>query len=217
MKTVRVLLFDNTPTLKLLMEQQLHGYDSMEILIELVGTRDPRALRSVIGRRWDMVVFSEKIPAATIARVSKTLNGTAAAAHTIVLTPQSEARVPKALKKAGIVEMLNLADVRSPLFRWTFTSMLKKVEIRKKSENFDVLYTQLQKVHNKIGEIVTSCSDPLGTIHTTLDAFNAPSLPVERREFLVELLKNNVDKLGRQVERLHKVERDLREETTPRL
>ena len=217
MKTVRILLVDNTPALKQLMEQQLRDVDSMNVSIDRISTRDTGAIENVRKQTWDMVVFSDKIPSVTVARVSKSLNGTAAAAHTVVLTTQSEARVPKSLKKAGIVEMLNLADVRSPLFRWTFTSMLKKAEVRKKSENFDVLCSQIQKANNHLGTIVNSCTDPLGTIRTTLEAINMPELPEEKREFLLELLKDNVDKIGAQVEQLHKVQSELTAEAAPAL
>jgi len=212
MKTIRILLFDNTPTLKQLIEQQLHDVDSMRISIDSIGTKDPQRIEDVSHQSWDLVLFSEKLSATTISRLAKSLNGAGTGAHTVVLTTQSEAMVPKTLKKAGIGEMLNLADVRSPLFRWTFTSMLKQAEMKKKSENFDFIHTQLQKINQNITEITRSISNPLLTIFTTLDGISDPDLSEEKRQFLLAVLKNNVNQLNKQVKRLHSVRRELNSE-----
>ena len=132
----------------------------------------------------------------------------------LMLTKQSEARVPRNLRKAGVDDMLNIAEIDTPLFSWTFMSILKQAEIQKKAEEFDVIKNRLQTVNRSLAFITHEINNPLGVIRLALYHLENPNLAKKKKKTFFKLLADNVKKVDAQMEKLQEVRTQLGEDAS---
>ena len=177
MNIVRVLLIDSTDAVKALFEKQLSYTDSLKFDVTRVTPKLAEDNAAAGNNGWDVILFGDKMPKTNITQLTKMYRSKGYSTPILLLTRESEAHVPLKLQKSGIDDMLNMAEISTPLFSWTFMSTLKQTEARKKASEFDAIRDRLHIVNETIAVISHEINNPLGIIKLVLYHLNNPRVP----------------------------------------
>lgn len=214
MQTLRVLLVDNKETVKKLLEEKLLNADSMKFRVTLLGPKSAKHTIEGIGNDFDVVLFGEKTPPKIVAEMARSFRSTGVKVPMLMLTNQSEARLPESLDQAGVDDMLNIAEMNTPLFVWTLQSLLEQVEVRKKLKDYDVLRFRLKHIDESLGELMHKINNPLSVIRLTLYHLENPNLAPDKREVFFKLLVDHVKKIDAHMDELRGIRRQLGKDTS---
>ena len=214
MERVQILLVDSKNSLKSLLEKQLRRTYSIKFSISLVGVEQAGRMAKESVRPGDVVLFGEDVPVSGVTQLAKSFRVRGFTMPLLMLTKQSEARVPRNLRKAGVDDMVNIAEIDTPLFFWTFMSTLKQAEVQKKAQEFDVIKNRLKTVHRSLAFITHEINNPLGVIRLTLHHLKNPNLAKKQRQTFFRILAKNVKKVDTQIIELQTIRRQLGEDTS---
>ena len=165
MNKVHVLLIENTPVLKPSLERNLKSIENARFAIESVDVRMAQVSFHFAKHPTDVVLLGDKIPAGTALRLAKAYRSQGHAGHVIALTRQSEARVSPSMRRAGIDDILNVMEVDTPVFGWTFMSALQSVGNRKKAEEYEEIQNRLKLVNNALEHFAQNMTGSLLGLH----------------------------------------------------
>jgi hypothetical protein len=214
MQTLRVLLVDNKETVKKLLEEKLLNADAMKFVVTLFNPKSAKHAIEGVGHDFDVIAFGEKLSPKVVADMAKLFRSVGVKAPMLMLTNQSEARLPQLLDQAGIDDMLNIAEMNTPLFVWTFQSLLEHVEVRKKLKDYDVLRFRLKHIDESLGELMHKINNPLSVIRLTLYHLENPNLAPDKREVFFKLLVEHVKKIDGHMDELRSIRRQLGKDTS---
>ena len=125
MRTVHVLLLDTKESVKHILEHRLLNVHSMKFIVTLVGMREAKQTLRCFKENFDVVLFGEKTSPTTVIDLSNIIRARDVNIPIFKLTMESEAKLPHKFEQAGVDDMLNIAEMTTPLFGWTFRSMLE--------------------------------------------------------------------------------------------
>src|SRR5438876_147172 len=123
MRTLRVLLLDTKETVKQLLEYKLVNARSMKFVVTLVGLKEAKETLRCLNDSFDVVLFGEKTPPASVVDLTSIIRLRDLKIPIFKLTMESEAKLPQKFEHAGVDDMLNVAEMTTPLFTWTFQSI----------------------------------------------------------------------------------------------
>ncbi len=209
MQTVRVLLVDTKDTVKKLLEQELLNADSMKFVVTLISAKAAKSAIESIDHDTDVVFFGEKTPLRVVSSMATQFRASGIKAPILMLTRQSEAKLPEELEEAGVDDMLNIAEMNTPLFIWTFQSLLEQAEVKKKLKDYDVLRHRLKHLDESLGDLMHKINNPLSVIRLTLYHLENPSLPGDKREMFFKILVEHVKKIDSHMDELRSIRRQL--------
>ncbi|MBI1807762.1 MAG: hypothetical protein HYR76_12000 [Ignavibacteria bacterium] len=216
MKAIRVLLIDTTTTHKQLLEQRLLNPDSIRFNVRFAAPKHAGDVFKDSANQLDLILIGEKISPSTIVQTTKMVRSRNLTIPIFALTKQSEARVPRNYQRAGVDDMINIADIDSPLFSWTFVSTVEHVVLKKKAREYDVLHRQLRSVNDSLAYIMHEINNPLSVIRLALYHLDNPELPGHKRDTFLKLLVDNLERVESQMNELRLIRRDLGGEPTTR-
>lgn len=202
MKAIRILLIDTTDTIKVLLDQKLINFNSHKFNVNLMGTKIDSYDNKHLSQSWDAILFGENVSLSNITNHTKLFRIHNKTVPILLLTKQSKDRVPGNLKKVGVDDILNIAEINTPLFSWVFMSTLEQIMARKKATEFDNLQEQLQDINEFLSTLTHEINNPLGVIKLALYHLENPTLPVEKRETFFQLLAENVEKIETEITKL---------------
>lgn len=214
MDTIRVLLIDSTDAVKALLDNQLTQSDSLKFDVTLVPPKTVETNSVARKNLWDVILFGDSTPLGNVSQLTKLFRSRGYSVPILMLTNQSEARVPKQLLKSGIDDMLNISEMKTPLFSWTFMSTLKHAEVRKKAEEFDTIRGRLHAVNESLAHITHEINNPLAIIKLALYHLEKQNLPDEKKATYIKLLLDNIGRVDEQMNELKEVRRRLGEDTS---
>ena len=214
MQTVRVLLVDTKDTVKNLLEHELLNAEMMKFVVTLFSVREAKKQIHHIQHDYDVVFLGEKLSASVIVDLARSLRGKNLKIPLFVLTKLSEAKPSKDFEHAGVDDLLNVAEMRTPLFAWTFQSLLEQVEMRKKAKDYDVLRNRLKHIDEALGELMHKINNPLSVVRLTLYHLEKPDLSKDKREVFIKLMIDSVKKIDAHINELRSIHRQLGEDTT---
>ena len=214
METIRILLVDSKNSVKSLLEKQLLHTHSIKFTVSLIGVSGAGHLIAGGGKVWDVVLIGENIGPAGVAQLARLFRARGFTMPLLQLTRESEARVSRTLRKAGIDDMLNVAEIDTPLFSWSFMSTLKQAQILRKAEEFDAIKNRLQTANRSLAFIIHEINNPLGVIRLALYHLQNPKLPKNKRKTFSRILSENIKKVDVQVAELHDLRHRLGEDTS---
>jgi signal transduction histidine kinase len=209
MEMVHILLIDTSSTFKKLLEATSNGSESAQFDVTLIQPRGDVETLSEVSRKADAIVFGEKLPTSTVVQFSRSVRERGVRAPILVLTKQSEAGVPRNYQKAGVDDMFNVAEMKTPLFSWTFMSTLRNAETKKKAKEFDTLQDRLKSANQTLAFITHEINNPLSVIRLALYHLQGDAASKGRRDALFQMLSENVDKVNKQLDQLRSVRRLL--------
>jgi signal transduction histidine kinase len=209
MEMVHILLIDTSATFKKLLEATSIGSESVHFDVAVLEPHGDVATIGEASRKADVIVFGEKLSSSTVVQFSRSVRELGVRVPILVLTKQSEAGVPRNYQRAGVDDMFNVADMKTPLFSWTFMSTLRNAETKKKAKEFDTLQDRLKSANQTLAFITHEINNPLSVIRLALYHLQVDDASKGRREALFQMLSENVDKVNRQLDQLRSVRRLL--------
>ena len=157
----------------------------------------------------DIVVFGVRVTEKSIIRLATTIRAAGLTIPIFVLTEKSENGIVRQFKKAGVDDMLHVAEINTPLIAWTFMSSLKQAEVKKKATEFDQLSDQIKGINNALAFITHEINNPLSVMRLAMYHFEHITLTPEKRKSLLKIISDSLDKIQSQTEELRNVRRAL--------
>ena len=124
-----------------------------------------------------------------------------------MLTRQSEAVVSSRLKNAGVDDMLNVLEISTPVFGWTFLSLLQHTGMKKKAAEYETIQARLRHVNEALEEITKKMNAPIGVIRSAVKTLNG------HQKHVTTLLNENVTLMEQQLHELLEIRQKLGKET----
>ncbi len=209
MQALRVLLVDTTGSTKKLFDNKRMNGDSLRLNVRLAGTElQPEELEN-LHETVDVVLFGEKVPSATVLNMTKKFRLIGLSSPILMLTRQSEARVPQKYKKVGVDDMLNIAEIQTPLFLWTFQSTMTQIADRNKAKEFDIVKDRLRRASKSLAFVTHEINNPLSVIRLALYHLESGKLPQNKKKVFFKLLVDNIEKVDAQMKELYSIRRQL--------
>ncbi|HLX12940.1 MAG TPA: hypothetical protein VKS81_09010, partial [Bacteroidota bacterium] len=142
----------------------------------------------------------------------KMVRAQGSAAHIIMMTRTSGAGLPPRLKKAGIDDMLNVAEINTPVFGWTFLSTLNYADTKKEAEGYVALQKRYNFLCSALKEITWDAAVAVRSMRSALNSMKSVSLPPAAKKSLLGL-NSSVNKLNHEIEDLAELRDRLEKET----
>jgi signal transduction histidine kinase len=215
MKRIRVLLIDTEETVKLQLQRKQSKKESVAFDVRLLNAKESQDLIELPDPMPDAIIFRDTVSQSIILRWTRMFRSRGASMPILLLTKVSEAKVSAKLQQAGIDDVLNTAEIGTPLFLWTFVSTLRHAQVKKKASEFDTLRKRLHRISDSLAFISHELNNPLSVIRLALYHLEKPDLAPEKRDIFFKLLADNVDKVDRQVKELRSIRRQLGDGVPP--
>jgi signal transduction histidine kinase len=206
---MRVLAIGTSPKFKALLEATPVASEATRFEVTVLAPRAKRTAIEAAGGKVEAIVFGEHVPPPTVVRFSRTFRSRGISAPIVVLTWETGNGVPENYRRAGVDDMLNVAEVNSPLFSWAFMSAVRYSETENKLREFDSLRSRLKDANETLAMIAHEINNPLIVIRLALFHLENPEMTKSRKIALFRMLSENVDRVDTQVEQLRQVRRIL--------
>src|SRR5436309_11086410 len=108
MQTIVTLLIDANDSVKKLLEHDLSNTELMKFDVKLASPKAARETIEKSGTDVDVIMFGEKVPPSVVVDLTTFIRASDLKIPVLMLTKQSEARMPRTFEKAGVDEMLNI-------------------------------------------------------------------------------------------------------------
>jgi|ERR1051326_1357287 signal transduction histidine kinase len=209
MESLSIVLVDTTDAFKDLLERSSQNNGLSRFVVRRIGPKAEKDTFEGFSEPLDVVILGEKISPSITVQFARSFRSAGVTAPIFALTRVSEATVPRAFQRAGVDDMLNVAEVSSPLFSWTFTSMVRQAQDRKKAVEFDMMTNKLKGANQSLSFITHEITSPLSVIRLVIYHLEAPGLTNDKKETLLKMLASNIDRVDAQIEELRAVRRQL--------
>lgn len=209
MEALKVLLIDNSVTTKEALDRAPLGRSSPELEVTLVPARNGNggAGRALNGA--DVILIGEKLSRKKVLEWAGKLRSMGYGCPILLLTRQSEARLPAAYQEAGIDDFLNIADISTPLFSWTFTSTIGAIVERRKASEYDYLRDRLNSIKRSLSTLMHELNTPLSVIRLAVYHLENSSPPRAKRDLYHGLMIENIERIETKLKDLYHIRRLL--------
>ncbi len=209
MHVLRVLLIDTSRNTKKLFEDKRLSTDTVRLVIRIAGPDLKVEEMENLHATVDVVLFGEKVPSTSVLELTKAFRIAGLDVPIFILTRQSEARVPQKYAKAGVDDILNTAEIQTPLFLWTFQSTLTQVTDRRKAKDFDVIRDRMRRAHRSLAFVTHEINNPLSVIRLAIYHLQNAKLAKTKKRAFFKLLVENIDRVNGQMKELYAIRREL--------
>jgi signal transduction histidine kinase len=209
MEAIKVLLIDNSVTTKEALDRAHLGRSERPLDVTLVPARNGhgQAGRTLAGA--DVILIGEKLSRKKVLEWSGKLRAMGYGCPILLLTRQSEARLSSAYQESGVDDFLNIADISTPLFSWTFTSTVRAIIERRKASEYDYLRDRLNSIKRSLSTLMHELNTPLSVIRLAVYHLENSSPPKSKRELYHSLMIENVERIENKLKDLYHIRRLL--------
>ena len=209
MKLLSVLLIGLADKHKDLLHKKLSNIDSLRLAIHYAEMKNAEAVFTEYKNHLDVVLFSDKMPASVIVKLTRVFRAVNTIIPIFILSKQSEARVPGNYRKAGVDDVLNIAEIETPIFSWTFMSAVEHAILKKKAKEYDILNKRLRHTNESLANLMHEINNPLSVIRLTMYHLEDPDLPQDKKETFLRLLVGSLEKIDAHMKELRGIRRQL--------
>jgi len=209
MDAIKVLLIDKTDSTKNALENTPFGMSTPELEVTLVSARNGHGTNDLLDVAADVILLGESISRKKVIEQSGKLRARGFACPILLLTRQSEARLAPAFQQAGVDDLLNIAEIGTPLFSWTFTSTLRQINERRKASEYDYLRDRLSAIKRSLSTLMHDLNNPLSVIRLAVYHLEHTKPTKKRRDLYNSLLVENVGKIEERLKDLYHIRRLL--------
>ncbi len=206
---MHIVLFDPTEEIKSLLIDNLYSTDPSAYSITHLYPRTKK--KDILGALpgADIVIFGYRLREQTVLQMTSLIRSQGHSTPIFVLTKEYNAGVPQKYKKAGVDERLSVNELKSPLLSWTLMSSMRMAEVRKKAGDFDTLKNRLLTLSETLAYITHEINNPLSVMRLALYHLQSYQLDDGRRDMLMKILSENIDKVQLQMDELRSVRRQM--------
>jgi signal transduction histidine kinase len=209
MEPLKVLLIDNSETTKVALDRAPSGRSSPELDVTLIPARNGNGHSGNSLARADVVLLGEKLSRKKVVEWTGKLRSMGYGCPILLLTRQSEARLPLALQEAGIDDVLNIADISTPLFSWTLTSTLQAIVERRKASEYDYLRDRLNSIKHSLTTLMHELNTPLSVIRLAAYHLENSNPTRAKRDLYHSMMVENIERIETKLKDLYHIRRLL--------
>lgn len=209
MKILRVLLIENTQPHASGLHRKLTQLESIRFVVTHSFVKNAESVFKDSSDRLDVILFSERVPSTFIIHLTKFIREYNLVIPIFILTKQSEARVTRKYRTVGVDDTVNIAEIDTPLFAWTFMSTVEHAGLKKKAREYDILNHRLKKINESLSTLIHDINNPLSVIRLAMYHLDNPKISLEKKEIFLKLLVNNVERLETQMKDLRTIRHQL--------
>lgn len=211
MESIRILLIDKTTRTKTALEKAPFGRAAGNLDVTLMRLKNGNGIPDPdVG--CDVVLIGEKLPRRRIIEQSGRLRARGITCPILLLTRESEARLQPDYVEAGVDDLLNIADISTPLFSWTFTSTIQQIVERRKAAEYDYLRDRLRAIKRSISTLIHDLNNPLSVIRLAVYHLEHSNPSKKKRDLYHSLMVENVERIEGKLKELYHIRRLLRVE-----
>lgn len=206
---MHIVLFDSTEEIKNLLSNNLYPTDPSACSITHFYPRakTKEILEAIPGS--DIIIFGYRLTEKTVLRMTSMIRDHGYTNTVFVLAKEYNAGIPQRYKKAGVDERLSINELKSPLLSWTLMSAMRMAEVRKKAGEFDSIKHRMLNLADTLAFITHEINNPLSVIRLALYHLQTYQLDDGRRDMLMKILNDNIDKVQQQMDELRTVRRQM--------
>lgn len=208
MEPIKILLIDLSPATKEALDRAPLGRASPELDVTLVSARNGHG-EAVQPPAADVIFLGEKLSRKKVIEWTGKLRAMGYGCPLLLLTRQSEARLPAAYHEAGVDDLLNIADISTPLFSWTFTSTIRAIIERRKASEYDYLRDRLNSIKRSLSTLMHDLNTPLSVIRLAVYHLEHSKPPRAKRDLYHSLMIENVERIEDKLKDLYHIRRLL--------
>jgi signal transduction histidine kinase len=209
MRYLRIFLVENTSAKAETMRKKLSRIDSIRFSVTTALAKNAEDTFKDTADQVDVILFGDKVRPTRIIELTKLFRSNNMVIPIFLLTNLSEARVQRKFRNAGVDDTLNISEIDTPLFAWTFTSTVEHAVLRKKAKEYDTLNHQLQNISESLANFMHDMNNPLSVIRLAMYHLDNPQLEAEKRDTFLKILVTNVERLDAQMQDLRTIRRQL--------
>jgi signal transduction histidine kinase len=215
MKFLRVFLIDTTPLRLEVLKRRLLGVESIKVVVPTVANADVEEIyRDVMGR-IDVIMFSESVSSKMVVQLTLMFRSHGIILPIFILRKQSEARVPRKFQKIGVDDVLNVVEIDTPLFSWTFVSAVEHALLKRKAKEYDGLHRRLKTTSDSLAHMIHDINNPLSVVRLAMYHLEDPMLAIDKKETFLKILVNSLQKIDLHMKELYSIRRLLNGEKIP--
>lgn len=214
MKPLRIFFVDKINLQTEALKNKLSNIDSVKFIVSIANIKNAESTFADSGERCDVILFGEKVASSIIIRLTKIFRSHNIVIPIFILTKQSEARVAWKYRTIGVDDMLNIADIDTPLFSWSFMSAIEQAMLKKKASEYDVLHRRLKRINSTLSSLVHDINNPLSVIRLAMYHLDDPKLSLDKKDTFLKMLINNIERLDTQMKELRIIRRQLNGDST---
>jgi signal transduction histidine kinase len=209
MEPLKVLLIDNSDTTKEALDRAPSARSSPDLDVTLVPARNGNGHAGNTLAGADVILLGEKLSRKKVVEWTGKLRSMGYGCPILMLTRQSEARLPLALQEAGIDDVLNIADISTPLFSWTLTSTLQAIVERRKASEYDYLRDRLNSIKHSLTLLMHELNAPLSVIRLAAYHLENSKPTRSKRDLYHSMMVENIERIENKLKDLYHIRRLL--------
>lgn len=209
MDPLSILLIDNSEATLTALEKAPTARASAALDVRFQPSRNGNGSSHLSLSGTDVVLLGDRLTRRKVVEWAAKLRGMGYARPILLLTRQSEDRLPTAYRDAGVDDLLDIADISTPLFSWTFTSTIRKIIDRRKAAEYDYLRDRLGAIKRSVTTLIHDLNTPLSVIRLAAYHLEHSNPTKERRELYHTMLVENVERIEEKLRDLYHIRRLL--------
>lgn len=209
MDPIKILLIDKTASTKNALEKSPVGRSSAPLEVTLLRSRNGNGSGDPLEVSADVILLGESMSKRKVIEHSGKLRARGFACPILLLTKQSEARLSPTFQRAGVDDFLNIAEIGTPLFSWTFTSTLRQINERRKASEYDYLRDRLSAIKRSLSSLMHDLNNPLSVIRLAVYHLENSKPSKTRRDLYYSLMIENVERIEEKLKELYHIRRLL--------
>ena len=209
MDPLRVFLIDTGPTTKEALEQVPLKPTTPDWEITLMPPGNGKEPINHSDVSCDVVLIGEKVARTKAIEHSEKFRSVGVLCPILLLTNESEAKIPSTMADAGVDDILQLADINTPLFPWTFMSTMRQIIERRKAVEYNYMKQRCHTVKESLATFTHDMNNPLSVMRLAVYHLENSKLSREKTEFFYKLLIDNVEKIEDKMKDLYAIRRLL--------
>ncbi len=209
MKIVRVLFVSGPRDSKDLFDPGQYQGETIRIQVTHTTADQAEDVFDDIHDNLDIILFSGSLQTARVVQFTRYFRERKSSIPVFLLVTEDQTKLSRALKRAGVDDVLCKADIDSPLFAWTFTSTVEHATMRKKALEYDVLHGKLVEFKKGFGKMVHDINSPLSVIRLALYHIDNSELTQEKKDSYLRLLIDNIRKVEARIGEFQTLKRHL--------
>lgn len=209
MRYLRIFLVDNSSAKAEAMRKKLSEITSIKFSVTTALVKNAEEAFKDVADQTDVIIFGDKVRPTKVIELSMHFRASNLVIPIFLLTNISEARVQRKFRNAGVDDTLNISEINTPLFAWTFTSTIEQAVLKKKAKEYDVLNNRLNNISESLANFMHDMNNPLSVIRLAMYHLDNPQLETEKKETFLKILVSNVERLDTQMQDLRTIRRQL--------
>jgi len=209
MKSLRVLLIEAAHSDISLLRKKILEIRSIKLKVTDADVKNAEVIYKDNSDRLDVILFSERIPASAIVHLTKNFRLDNTIIPIFIFSKQSEPKVSRKYQKAGIDDILNVVEIDTPLFPWTFTSAVEHAILKKKAKEYDNLQQRLKIANESLTSLIHEINNPLSVIRLAMYHLEDTGLTLDKKETFLKLLLNSLEKIDGNMKELRAIRNQL--------